>query len=130
MMKKKALGISIIALFLSGSFAFAQMGSGKDEVSKSGMHPKQMMKHGQMMGDMMGMSNRMSEMMGKMSNMMKDMPESNMKMMSGVMKDMSNEMMEMSGVMGSGKVSSKMMIRMQDKMMEIQKKMHGMEMHE
>jgi hypothetical protein len=134
-MKKIVIGISFIAFLVCGSFAFAQMGGGMKEGQKSGAHHAQMMEqggmmeHGQMMGDMMDMSNQMSEMMGKMSGMMKDMPKGNRKMMSGVLKDISHQMMDMSTVMGSGKVSAKKMKKMHDRMMEIQKRMSGMDMH-
>jgi hypothetical protein len=77
----------------------------------------------------MGMSNRMSATMGKMSGMMKDMPAGNIKRMAGVMNDMSHQMLEMSVAMSSGKVSAKDMKKMQDRMMEIEKEMSGMEMH-
>ena len=80
-------------------------------------------------GNMMTMSNQMSEMMGKMSGMMKDMPKGNMKTMSGVMKDLSQQMMKMSTAIAGGKISGKEMKNMQDRMMEIQKRMSGMEMH-
>lgn len=134
-MKKTAFGISFMVFLLCSSFAFAQMGGGMKEGQKSGMHHDQkmeqggMMEHGQMMGDMMSMSNQMSEMMGKISGMMKDMPKDNMKMMSSVMKDLSHQMMKMSTAMDAGKVSAKEMKRMRDKMMEIQKRMSAMEMH-
>jgi exopolyphosphatase/pppGpp-phosphohydrolase len=80
-------------------------------------------------GNMMTMSNQMSEMMGKMSGMMKDMPKGNMKTMSGVMKDLSQQMMKMSTALDGGKISGKEMKKMQDRMMEIEKRMSGMEMH-
>jgi hypothetical protein len=122
-------------LLLSGPFVFAQMTGGmmKDQ-NKSipqGQMREQggMMEHGQMMGGMMDLSNQMSEMMGKMSGTMKDMPAVKMKSMSGVMNDMSHQMREMSMAIGSGKVSAREMKRMEDRMMEIQKEMSGMEMH-
>jgi exopolyphosphatase/pppGpp-phosphohydrolase len=68
-------------------------------------------------------------MMGKMSGMMKDMPKGNMKTMSGVMKDLSQQMMKMSTALDGGKISGKEMKKMQDRMMEIEKRMSGMEMH-
>jgi hypothetical protein len=46
-----------------------------------------------------------------------------------VMKDMALQMMEMSKAMGRNKVSAKEMQKMQNKMMELQKKMSVMEMH-
>jgi hypothetical protein len=104
-MKTKAFGV-FFAFVMAAIAAFAQMGGG-----------------------MRGMSNQMSEMMGKISGMMKDMPASNMKMMCGVMNDMSHQMMEMSMAMGSGKVSEEAMKKMQGRMMEIQKRISGMEMH-
>jgi hypothetical protein len=52
-----------------------------------------------------------------------------MKMMSGVMTDMSHQMMAMSMAMGTGRVSGKEMKKMQDRMMEIQKRMSGMDIH-
>jgi hypothetical protein len=134
-MKKTAIGISLIVLILSTSPVLAQMGGGMNEGQKSGMGHGQMMEqggmmeHGKMMGDMMTMSNQMSEMMGKMSGMMKDMPKGNMKTMSGVMKDLSQQMMKMSTAFGGGKISGKEMKKMQDRMMEIQKRISGMEMH-
>jgi hypothetical protein len=133
-MKTKAFGV-FFAFVMAATAAFAQMGGGMKEGQKSGMHQGQMMQHGgmmdhgQMMGGMRGMSNQMSEMMGKISGMMKDMPASNMKMMCGVMNDMSHQMMEMSMAMGSGKVSEEAMKKMQGRMMEIQKRISGMEMH-
>jgi hypothetical protein len=45
------------------------------------------------------------------------------------MNDMSHQMQDMSMAMASGKVSANKMKRMQDRMMEIQKEMSGMEMH-
>lgn len=49
--------------------------------------------------------------------------------MSDVMQDMSHRTMEMSTAMDSGKVSTKEMKKMQDRMMEIQKEMSGVETH-
>jgi hypothetical protein len=49
------------------------------------------------------------------------MPAGNMEMMSGVMHDMSQQMIKMSKAMGKGKVSAKEMMKMQNRMMEIQK---------
>jgi hypothetical protein len=128
-MKKTITGIGSLVLLLSGSLVFAQMGGSMMEGQNKGMHHEQMMEHGQMMGGMMGMSNQMYAMMGKMSGMMKDMPPEKTKRMSGVMKDMSHQMLEMSTAMDSGKVSAEEMKKMQDRMMEIQKEMAGMEMH-
>lgn len=82
-----------------------------------------------MMSGMMGMSNQMAETMGKMSGMMKDMPAGNMKEMSSAMNEMSHQMQEMSLAMGTGKVTTKEMKKMQDRMTEIQREMSGMEMH-
>jgi hypothetical protein len=132
-MKKMAVGIGVIAFLLCSSFAFAQMEGGMKEGQQSTMGHDQMMEqdgmmeHGQMMGDMMGMSNQMSEMMGKICGMMKDMPKGNMEMMSGVMKDLSHQLMEMSTAMGQGKVSAKKMKEMHDGMMKIQKSMSRLE---
>ena len=135
-MGKTVSAIGVFVLFLGGSLAFAQMSGGmmKDQSGtmnhdKMGEHHG-MMEHGQMMGGMMGMSNRMSATMGKMSGMMKDMPAGNIKRMAGVMNDMSHQMLDMSVAMSSGKVSAKDMKKMQDRMMEIEKEMSGMEMHE
>ncbi len=134
-MSKTSFGLGFVAFLLCSSFAFAQMGGGMKEGQKSGMgHGKMMeqngmMEHGQMMGDMMDMSNQMSQMMGKISGMMKDMPNGNMNMMSGVMKDLSHQMMDMSTAMGSGKVSAKEMKKMHDGIMEIQKNLSRMETH-
>jgi hypothetical protein len=134
-MKKTAIGISFIVLMLCTSTVLAQMGGGMKEGQKSGMGHGQMMEqggmmeHDQMMGNMTTMTNQMSEMMGKISGMMKDMPKDNMKTMSGVMKDLSQQMMKMSTAIAGGKISGKEMKNMQDRMMEIQKRMSGMEMH-
>ena len=49
-------------------------------------------------------------------------------MMDGMMY-MSNQIQEMSLAMGSGKIPSNEMKKMQDRIMEIQKEMSGMEMH-
>jgi hypothetical protein len=134
-MKKTVSAIGVFVLLLGGSLAYAQTSGGmmKDQSGtmhhdKMGEH-QDMMEHGQMMGGMMGMSNRMSATMGKMSGMMKDMPAGNIKRMAGVMNDMSHQMLEMSVAMSSGKVSAKDMKKMQDRMMEIEKEMSGMEMH-
>ena len=83
---------------------------------------------GQIMVDMMGMTNQMSDMMGKMSGMMKDMPADKMKTTSGIMKDMSHQMMEMSKIMEKGNASEKEMKKMQEKMTTLQKKMSDMGM--
>lgn len=127
--KKTITGIGLLVLLLSGSFVLAQMGGGMMEGQNKSMHHEQMMEHGQMMSGMMGMSNQMSAMMSQMSGMMKEMPAGQMKMMSGVMNEMSHQMQDMSMAMASGKVSANKMKRMQDRMMEIQKEMSGMEMH-
>ena len=121
-MKKTITGTGSLVLLLSGSLVFAQMGGSMMEGQNKGMHHEQMMEHGQMMGGMMGMSNQMYAMMG-------NMPPEKTKRMSGVMKDMSHQMLEMSTAMDSGKVSAEEMKKMQDRMMEIQKEMAGMEMH-
>ena len=86
------------------------------------------MGQGQMMNNMMGMTNQMSEMMGKMSNMMKDMPAGNTKQMSELMKEMSRQMMDMSKMTGKSTVSEKEMKGLQDRMMQMQKKMSELEM--
>ena len=58
-MKKISIGISVVVLFLSGSFVFAQMDGGMMEGQKSGMSHGQRMEHGEMMGGMMEMSGAM-----------------------------------------------------------------------
>jgi hypothetical protein len=132
-MKKLMIGISLIVILLSSSFVFAQMSGGRMEGQKGDTQRDQMREHGgmmergQMMGDMIGMSNQMSETMGRMSGMMKHMRPGIGNMMSDVMKDMSHQMMEMSEVIGSGRVSVKDMKQMQQRMMEIQKRMSEME---
>ena len=119
-MKKLLIGISVICFLLSGSFVFAEMNGVIKADQKSGMS------HGQMMGDMMGLSNQMSEMMREMSNHFKDMPAGDMEMMSSVMKDMSEQMIEMSKAMASGKPSIESITKIQNKMQEIQQSMSGM----
>jgi len=63
-----------------------------------------------------------------MRDMMKDMPRDKMEMMSEMMKGMSQHMMDMSKCMKKGMVSEMDMKSMQDKMMQMKKKMSELEM--
>ena len=146
------MGFGVVVMVFCGSLVFAQMGGGMNEDKKGGnqqglmmdhgqmgggmneggkgaTHRDQMMEHGQMMGGMADMGHQMAEMMGTISGRMKDMPEGDMKAMSGVMKDISQQMMAMSKVMGGGKVSTKEMKKMQDRVMDIKNRMPGTDMH-
>jgi len=139
---KKLIFVIGLFLFLFGcSFVSARNGGGEDGgmqdqmMNNGGMMGQDhmmehggMMDHGQMMGDMMGMSNQMSDMMGSMAGMMQNMPADSMGKMSGVMKDMSQQMMEMSQAMATGKVSAEQMKHMQNRMTQIQQKLSGMGM--
>jgi hypothetical protein len=133
---KKAFAISfVMALVLSVTYSFAQMGDGTMEGQQGGMmeHGRMMeregmMRHRQMMDDMMGMTNQMSDMMGRLSEMMKHMPPDRMMRASELMEDMSHNMMEMSKVMGRGKASYKEMKMLQGRMMKLQKRFSEMEM--
>ena len=60
--------------------------------------------------------------------MMKDMPRDKMEMMSEMIKEMSQHMMDMSKCLEKGMVSEKDMKSMQDKMMQMKKKMSEIEM--
>jgi hypothetical protein len=134
-MKKTVSAIGTFVLFLSCSFAFAQMGGGMmNDQNGTMLHSKMgghsgMMEHGQMMSGMMGMSDQMSAMMGKMSGMMKGMPSADMEKMSSAMNDMSHQMLEMSMMMGNGKATDADMKKMQDRMAKIHREMSGMGMH-
>ena len=133
-MRNTVTAIGALILLLGGSLAFAQINGGMMKDQTGTMHHDKMsehqgmMKHGQMIGGMMDMSNQMSTTMGKMSGIMKDMPAGNMKKMSGAMNEMSHQMLDMSIMMGSGKCTAAEMKKMQDRMTEIQKEMSGMEM--
>jgi hypothetical protein len=83
------------------------------------------MVQGQMMGDVMGMSNQMSKTMRKMLGVMKDIPAGNKKMISVVKKDLSQQMMGMHQAMGKGKVSAKEIQKMQSRMTEIRKNVNN-----
>ncbi|MGZ6250234.1 MAG: hypothetical protein ACXWMC_11520 [Syntrophales bacterium] len=120
-MKKLLLIALVLGLFTS--YSYAQMSGQKGQM----MEQKGMMGQGQMMSNMMGMTNQMSEMMGKMSNMMKDMPAGNTKQMSELMKEMSRQMMDMSKMTGKSTASEKEMKGLQDRMMQMQKKISELE---
>ncbi len=129
---KRMLIISILILGLVATYSFAQMGHGmmRDEAGEMGR--SHMMEHGNMMGDMMGitqdmsaMMRDMSEMMGDMSKMSKDMSRDRMHKMSNMMREMCAEMNRMSDIMDKGMATEQEMRTMHNRMMEIQKQIKG-----
>jgi altronate dehydratase len=77
------------------------------------------MEQGQMMGGKIDMSILISTMKDKMSGMMNDVQQGKIKTMSRVIDDMSHSIWEMSLAMGSGKITSKEMKKMRNRIMEI-----------
>jgi hypothetical protein len=113
---KKTLAISfIMVLFLSQMYSFARAGKGFIEGQQGGM-----MQRGQMIGDMMGITNQMSDMLSKLSAMLKDMPQDRVTKASELMKAMSHNMMEMSKIMKRGKASYNEMKELQSRMTNLQ----------
>ncbi len=131
---KRMLIISILILGLVATYSsgtslndFAQMGHGmmRDKAGE--------VEHGNMMGDMMGitqdmsgMMRDMSEMMGDMSKMSKDISRDRMHKMSNMMREMCAEMNRMSDMMDKGMATDEQMKDMHNRMMEIQKQMSDM----
>jgi predicted nuclease with TOPRIM domain len=82
---------------------------------------------GQVMNNMMEMTNRMSEMPGKMSILMKDRQPRNIKNMFEVINGMFQQGMDMTKVMQKGTASEEDRKHFQDEMMQMQNRMSGLE---
>lgn len=135
---KQILLISVMVLTLIG-YGYTQMGgmmggqSGQGRMDGGMMsgQQSQMGQSGMMMQDQ-GMSGGMMQMMNKMGNMMQRMsgmmgeglgPE-DMKKISEITRDMSTQMMDMSNMFQTGEASQKDMQRLQQRMMETEKRLN------
>ncbi len=136
---KKVILVSFMVIALTTGYGYAQMGGsmmgghGHRGQEKGGMMSDQKSQTGSVMHThkmpegMTQTTLKMGNMMHKMSDMMgKDMGPENATKMSAIMKDMSRDMMDMSNMMKSGKISHEDMNKLQQRMMETEKRLNMM----
>jgi predicted nucleic acid-binding Zn-ribbon protein len=85
-----------------------------------------MMGHEQMVSNMTEMMNRLSGMMIDMSEMMKDMPKDKMHQVSSMMRDMCSEINRVSELMDAGTATDEEIKAVQNRIMELKKRMSEM----
>ena len=124
---KRIFILIVIALGLVTTYSFALMTGDKEGRKHMTEEQKgEVMGHGQIMGEMMGLMKHMSEMMENTSEMMTDVSAERMQNMKGLMKEMSEQMIDMSNMMKKGKVSEDKMGLLKDKIKNTQRKISVM----
>jgi hypothetical protein len=129
---RQTIVISILILGLMTSYSLAQMGHGmmrdSNMMEKHGMKESgQMIEHGQMMENLKGITRDMSTMMGQLSGIInQEMSRERRYEISEMMRDVAAEMNRISFMLERGNVTEEEMKDLENRMIEIQKRMSDM----